>query len=310
MRNPFSRSAASLLLAASLAAFVWSSDAARGQVRISQIYGGGGNSGSVYKCDFIELFNAGPHAVDLGGWSVQYASSSGALWQRTRLTGSIPPWSWFLVQEAAGSGGTAELPTPDIRGSIAMSSTAGKVALTSDTTVLGGACPGGVTIVDFVGFGPATGCHEGSGPAPAPGNTAAVFRKGRGLVETGDNAADFETAPPAPRNSAAPPLAVPPAWDMAEPPGRPAAGTLLMQNYPNPFNPSTRFEFTVGRPAKTTLLLYNMLGEQVAVLFDGMARPGRRYAVRFQSGSLPAGVYLARLCAGADRASIVTTLLK
>lgn len=48
--------------------------ASMGQVVISQVHGGGGNSGAVYKQDFIELFNKGTTAVSIAGWSVQYAS--------------------------------------------------------------------------------------------------------------------------------------------------------------------------------------------------------------------------------------------
>ena len=47
------------------------------QVRISQVYGGGGNTGATYTNDFVELFNAGAASVDISGWSVQYASASG-----------------------------------------------------------------------------------------------------------------------------------------------------------------------------------------------------------------------------------------
>ena len=49
---------------------------------ISQVYGGGGNSGATYKNDFIELYNRAA-AVDLTGWSVQYASSTGSSWAMT-----------------------------------------------------------------------------------------------------------------------------------------------------------------------------------------------------------------------------------
>ncbi|HET7041420.1 MAG TPA: lamin tail domain-containing protein, partial [Gemmatimonadales bacterium] len=76
---------------------------------ISQVYGGGGNSGATLKNDFIELLNASGDTVTMAGWSVQYASSGGSSWQVTPLTGSIPPGGYYLVQEAAGSGGTVAL---------------------------------------------------------------------------------------------------------------------------------------------------------------------------------------------------------
>jgi predicted extracellular nuclease len=56
---------------------------------VSQVYGGGGNSGATLTNDFIELFNRGSSAVDVTGWSVQYASAAGTSWQRTNLSGSI-----------------------------------------------------------------------------------------------------------------------------------------------------------------------------------------------------------------------------
>ena len=43
---------------------------------ISQVYGGGGNSGATYKQDFIELFNRGTSPASLAGWSLQYASAT------------------------------------------------------------------------------------------------------------------------------------------------------------------------------------------------------------------------------------------
>jgi hypothetical protein len=40
-------------------------------VVISQVYGGGGNTGAIYKNDFIELFKRGAEPVSVAGWSVQ-----------------------------------------------------------------------------------------------------------------------------------------------------------------------------------------------------------------------------------------------
>src|SRR5215813_3924008 len=55
-------------------------------VLISQVYGGGGNSGATYTNDYIQLYNTGASGVDLSGWSVQYASAAGSTWQVTNLT--------------------------------------------------------------------------------------------------------------------------------------------------------------------------------------------------------------------------------
>jgi hypothetical protein len=98
---------------------------AAGNITISEVYGGGGNSGATFTNDFIELHNRSATAVNVTGWSVQYAASTGVNWQKTDLTGTIAPGGYYLVQQAAGAGGTTPLPTPDATGSIAMSSTAG-----------------------------------------------------------------------------------------------------------------------------------------------------------------------------------------
>ena len=169
---------------------------------ISQVYGGGGNSGATYTSDLIELFNRGNTTVNVTGWSVQYASATGSTWQVTRLSGSIAPGQYYLVQEAPGSGGTVNLPTPDALGVIALSATAGKVALVNHATALTGACPTGANVVDLVGFGGAN-CSEGT-PAPALSNATAVIRNGNGCAETDDNSADFTLAAPNPHNSSSP----------------------------------------------------------------------------------------------------------
>jgi uncharacterized protein len=172
-----------------------------GKVVISQIYGGGGNTGATYTHDFIELYNSGGADVDITGWSVQYASATGTSWQFTALSGVVAPGRYYLIQQGAGAGGTTPLPTPDATGGIPMSATAGKVALVNNTTVLSGACPVGSSILDFAGYGATANCYEGSGPAPAPSNTTAILRKNGGNQDTDTNASDFETGAPNPRNS-------------------------------------------------------------------------------------------------------------
>jgi hypothetical protein len=171
---------------------------------ISQIYGGGGNAGSTFKNDFIEIFNADGATVNLSGWSVQYSSAAGTTWQVTALNGSLAPGQYFLVQESQGAGGTTNLPTPNATGNIAMSATAGKVALVSSTVALSGSCPVGGAIIDFVGYGTGTGgasCFEGTAAAPTLTNTTADFRRNNGLQDTDSNTADFITGAPNPRNT-------------------------------------------------------------------------------------------------------------
>jgi DNA/RNA endonuclease G (NUC1) len=193
---------------------------------ISQVYGGGGNAGAVYRNDFIELFNAGATPVTVTGWSVQYASSTGTSWQVTTLNGTIQPGRYYLVQQGAGANANAQpLPAPDASGNILMSATAGKIALVRTTTALAGACPVGSNdnLVDFVGFGTGTNCFEGTGPTPTLSNTTAALRKIDGRQDTDNNAADFATGPATPRNSS---VGAPPAGPVATVTVTPAAATV------------------------------------------------------------------------------------
>ena len=65
------------------------------RVRISQVYGGGGNANAPFQNDFIELYNSGTAPQILTGWSVQYASATGTGNFRANsvvaLSGTLPP---------------------------------------------------------------------------------------------------------------------------------------------------------------------------------------------------------------------------
>ena len=171
-------------------------------VVISQVYGGGGNSGAPFTHDFIELFNRGVTPVNLSGWSVQYQSAGGTgTWQVTPLTGSIAPGGYYLVQEASNAAVGSPLPAPDDSGSIAMAFGAGKVALSTATTAFignGPTCP-----VDFVGYGAAS-AFEGAGPTAGLSNTTAALRKRSGCFDSNNNNFDFSVGAPNPRNTASP----------------------------------------------------------------------------------------------------------
>ncbi len=172
------------------------------KVVISQIYGGGGNSGSAYRNDFIEIFNSGETSVNLAGWSVQYAGAALTTWSVTNLTSHLlAPGQYYLIQETSGGSSGALLPTPDTSGTITMSATAGKVALVNVSTPLTGDCQGNSDIIDLVGYGSTASCYRGPGPAPAPGNTTSAIRKDNGCTDSQNNASDFMAAPPDPRNN-------------------------------------------------------------------------------------------------------------
>src|SRR5215467_4823218 len=213
---------------------------------ISQIYGGGGNAGSTFKNDFIEIFNADGATVNLNGWSVQYASAAGTTWQVTALSGSLAPGQYYLIQEAQGAGGTTNLPTPNAIGTIAMSATAGKVALVNTTTALSGACPTGGAIVDFAGYGTGSGgasCFEGTAAAPTLTNTTANLRKGGGAQDTDNNSADFATGAPNPRNSVT--SANPTGVGSATPASAAQGGTTLLRVVVTPGTGPTSTGITV-----------------------------------------------------------------
>jgi uncharacterized repeat protein (TIGR01451 family) len=175
-------------------------------VVMSQFYGAGGNSSGVtYRNDFVELFNPGTSTVNLGSWSVQYASASGTSWLVASLTGSVAPYHYYLVQLASGGANGAALPTADASGTINISATSGKLALVNSQTALTGSNPSGSSqVVDFVGYG-AANAFVGTGTATSGGNTTSTLRKLGGYANTTNNAADFMTSmPPVPRNSASP----------------------------------------------------------------------------------------------------------
>jgi predicted extracellular nuclease len=197
LRLPGALAAAALLCLSALAA------PAHAQVVISQVYGAGGNSGAVLSNDYIELFNAGPAAQSLSGWSVQYASSTGSTWNNLTVLPAVTlqPGQYFLIQQSGGANG-APLPTPDATGAISMAAANGKVALVADVAAIstGTVCPSGAGILDFVGYGSAN-CPA---PTGAISTTTAALRNDTGCANTGNNSADFTVAAPAPRNSATP----------------------------------------------------------------------------------------------------------
>ena len=75
-------------------------------ITISQIYGGGGNTGAPYSNDYVELYNPTNATITITGWSLQYASAAGTSWTNKQpLGGFIGPGQYYLVQLGAGTNG-------------------------------------------------------------------------------------------------------------------------------------------------------------------------------------------------------------
>src|SRR5436190_402920 len=170
---------------------------------ISQVYGGGGNSGAALRNDYVELFNPTTGPIDTGGWTIQYGASTGTTWQIQPLGGIIQPGEYYLVQLGSGGANGALLPvTPNVSGDINLSATTGKVALSSAGDPFDGCPVGDPLLVDLVGFGGTANCREGATNAPAPSATNADFRKNGGFTDTNVNGSDFQTGAPNPRRTA------------------------------------------------------------------------------------------------------------
>ena len=75
----------------------------------------------------------------------------------------------------------------------------------------------------------------------------------------------------------------------------------LFSNYPNPFNPSTKVQFTVPENGNVRLRVYNVIGQEVATLFDGAAEAGNLYTVNFDGTHMASGLYFSVLEYGNQR---------
>lgn len=71
-------------------------------------------------------------------------------------------------------------------------------------------------------------------------------------------------------------------------------GFRLGQNYPNPFNPMTTIDFSLDAAGWTSLEVYNLLGQRIAILIDGNYQPGN-YSITFSGANIPSGLYFYRL---------------
>ena len=195
---------------------VSSEQAARAQnagstdVVISQVYTRGGEPGATFRNDFIEFFNRGTTTINLANYSLVISTTgAGATPDVTVGFGSasnipIGPGQYLLFQlGSSGNGGAfiivpAEFNDPSIN----LGGTSGKIALVQSNSSAPLGCPVGQdpALADYVAYGPAS-CAEGAAPVTAPVSAnVALIRQSGGCTDTDNNAADFSTGAPAPRN--------------------------------------------------------------------------------------------------------------
>lgn len=167
-----------------------------GDLRIHEVFGGGGNSGAAFQNDFVELVNTSDADVPIDGWSLQYASRTGTFDNTLALSGTVPAGGTFLIQLASGSGNGAPLPAADLAGGLNASGTGGVFALSDaegNLACQGTTCAADPAVVDLVGWGGAE-TFSGEAPAPATTNATSLSR----VAATGENSTDFVAGAPTP----------------------------------------------------------------------------------------------------------------
>lgn len=199
-----------------------------GPVVIQEIYGQGGNKGSLYTTDYIVLRNISEETVSLDGWSLLYASQNADFSKTQALTKTytfgtgvtIRPHGYLLIQCSAGVSqvGAYDLQDVDVvaytesSGSgnyLTLSSGGGKLALVKNANVCSGS--NDPNLVDMIGWG-SPNDYLGNGPAPGSSDVLYCITRTNDVEEgeeadpfggsyTGDNSIDFKLAWPNPKNS-------------------------------------------------------------------------------------------------------------
>jgi hypothetical protein len=83
----------------------------------------------------------------------------------------------------------------------------------------------------------------------------------------------------------------------------------ILNTSPNPFNSSTSISFNLNEPGLVNLSVYNIQGQRVAVLFNGIRQAGE-HSIAWNASGYPSGVYFARLEAGGSSRTAKMVLLK
>lgn len=194
--------------------FVAISFAAKAQIVINEVYGGGGGGSAVYINDFVELINSGTASATINGASLQYSSAAGTFNSYAALPNiTLAPGQKYLIEMVPSTANTAGAPLPSAdhqvtsnvsfsngntyAGGFNMAAGAGKVVLANNLTQV--SSPTDANVVDYVGYGTTASAYEGSSAAPTPSATVSISRTNG--IDTNNNGADFTVGAPTPQNS-------------------------------------------------------------------------------------------------------------
>ena len=178
---------------------------------ISEVYGGGGNTGATYKNDFIELYNPTARGHPVDGMSVQYRTHRHHRRHRHHRADRLGAGGWPLP--GPGGGGHRRhgrrCRRPDATGTHRDGAApAARCALANTTAALTpphGNVDGNAAIVDFVGLRPPRPSFEGAAAGAGPTNDHVAPSRNAAGTDTDNNAADFTAGAPDPENAAASP---------------------------------------------------------------------------------------------------------
>ncbi|MBC9733494.1 ExeM/NucH family extracellular endonuclease [Nocardioides marmotae] len=189
---------------------------------ISEVYGGGGNTGAPLRSDFIELHNPTDAAVDLSGLTLEYRSVTNGSGGKLALSGTLAPGKHFLVKGADGNNAALPaLPTPDATSTFNIAGTGGQVLVYRGASFTGaGNLAGATGIVDMVGWGAnGSGAPAASYETAAAAATANATSVSRTKADADNNADEFTVGAPTPQSSGAGPVE-------PEPPADPVDATI------------------------------------------------------------------------------------
>jgi hypothetical protein len=176
---------------------------------IAEVFAAGGNSGAVYKYDYIVLYNPTLLSMDISNYSLQYATATGTNYEVISLINTINAESYYLVKLASSGDIGIDLPiTPDLTYNLNLNSVAGKIAIVNNKVSISGLSD--VDVIDFLGYGGSPSEYEGTGKATYPTNfTKSLCRKdnsgnstygsnGSGWDSNDNNSDFFQNASPSP----------------------------------------------------------------------------------------------------------------